>query len=130
MIAFNKSDLYKLRWLLFALFICLRLIYLDADPPEYLNWAWGEWVDPGSYSYNARNKVLFGTYELDDWNLMWVTPIPHLCTYTIFKLFGVGFWQNNLVPAIFSCATIFIFFFILRNSYHYFMLILELFYSD
>jgi len=114
---YNKGDWKKICWLLFALFIGLRLAFLDADPPEQLNWAWGEWVDAGNYSYNARNEVLFDKWELDDWNLMWVAPIPHWFTYLVFKLLGVGFWQNNLVPALFSCGTVLIFYFLLKQTY-------------
>ena len=114
---YHNGDWKKLFWFLFVLFIILRLAYLNADPPEQLNWAWGEWVDAGSYSYNARNKALFGTWELDDWNLMWVSPIPHWITYFIFTLLGVGFWQNNMVPALFSIGTVFVFYHLLRIAY-------------
>jgi Dolichyl-phosphate-mannose-protein mannosyltransferase len=124
MILYKQGDWKKICWLLFALFIGIRFLFLDADPPEQLNWAWGEWVDAGSYSYNARNKVLFGTWELDDWNLMWVSPIPHWCTYAVFRLFGVGFWQNNLVPALFSNATVIVFFYLLRQWYPIFFVYL------
>lgn len=116
LLLYKKGDWKKLIWLSFALFIALRIIFLDADPPEHLNWAWGEWVDAGSYSYNARNKVLFGKWELDDWNLMWVAPIGHWVSYLLFKLLGVGFWQNNLVPAFFSSLTVILFYFLLKTA--------------
>lgn len=98
----TKKSVLLLTIFLFLALLCLRLLHLPADPPETLSASAGPYGDPGGYAYNARNKVLFGTWELDGFNPMYHTLIPHFVTYLIFKLFGVGIVQMNLVPVLFS----------------------------
>jgi len=89
--------------LLFLLFLSLRVIHLSADPPDNLSLeSGGEYGDPGNYALNARNKVLFGQWQIDDFAGMYVVPVPHFVTYGSFLVFGVGIWQMNLVPLFFS----------------------------
>lgn len=93
----------------------LKFINLDADPPPFMSVA--EYGDPAQYAYNARNKVLFGEWEIDDkWNLMWLTIIPHSFTYLSFKLFGVSYKSMNLVPLVFSFFILIVCYLILRES--------------
>ncbi len=58
--------------------------------------------DPGAYVINARNKIVFDKWEMDQWNIMHISPLPHYITYLLFAVLGVGILQMNLVPAIFS----------------------------
>ncbi len=89
--------------LLFLLFVSLRVIHLSADPPDNLSLeSCGEYGDPGNYAFNARNKVLFGQWQIDDFAPMYAVPLPHFVTYVFFAVFGVGIWQMNLVPLFFS----------------------------
>lgn len=89
--------------LLFLLFLSLRIIHLSADPPDNLSLeSGGEYGDPGNYALNARNKVLFGQWQIDEFAGMYVVPVPHFVTYGSFLVFGVGIWQMNLVPLFFS----------------------------
>jgi len=94
----KKTHLFLL--LIIILFLLsLRMIHPSADPPENLSMSGGPYGDPGGYAFNARNKVLFGQWEIDRMNSpLYSSPIPALLTYLSFKLFGVGFIQMNVVP--------------------------------
>lgn len=92
--------------LLFLLFVSLRIVHLSADPPDNLSLeSCGEYGDPGNYAFNAKNKVLFGQWQIDELAPMYVVPIPHFVTYAFFRVFGVGIWQLNLVPLFFSALS-------------------------
>lgn len=101
--------------LVFAFLFGLRLIHLGADPPADLSISMGYYGDPGGYAANARNKVVFGTWILDEWNFMHVSPLPHYLNTVLFRLFGTGIAQMNAVPALFSCGLLFLFFLTLRR---------------
>jgi len=102
---------------IFLLFISLRIINLSADPPNNLSVSsCGEYGDPGNYAFNARNKVLFGRWKIDEFNIMYISPIPHVFTYFSFVLFGTGICQMNLVPVFFSIL-IFILSYYLADKY-------------
>ena len=89
--------------LLFLVFLSLRIVHLAADPPDNLSLdSCSEYGDPGNYALNARNKVLFGRWQIDGFGGIYVVPIPVLVTYVSFLAFGVGIWQMNLVPLFFS----------------------------
>lgn len=93
----------------------LKFVHLDADPPPFMTVA--EFGDPAQYAYNARNKVLFGKWEIDEkWNLMWLTIIPHSFTYISFSIFGVSYKSMNLVPIFFSFLILIICYLILKET--------------
>ena len=97
--------------------LSLRMIHPAADPPENLSMSGGPYGDPGGYAFHARNKILFGQWEIDRMNSpLYTSPIPALLTYLSFKLFGVGFIQMNLIPLFFSCLAMIIVFFLLRRT--------------
>lgn len=75
----------------------------------------GYMSDPGSYVINARNKVVLGQWEMDMWNIMHVSPLPHYVTYLVFLLFGPGVGQMNLVPVIFSCLLLILMYFLFKK---------------
>jgi len=117
----------KVAFLILALFLILfsiRFIHLTADPPYDLSFSGGPYGDPGGYSFNARNKILFGRWEVDNYNPMYISIIPHYFTYAIFKIFGVGYAQKNLIPIIFSCFSIFFFFLLLKERFSSFYALL------
>ncbi len=104
-------------FLLFASLFLIRLVHLSADPPYNLSSSGGPYGDPGGYSFNARNRVLFGTWEVDDYNMMYLSFPPHLFTYLIFRFFGVGIAQQNLVPVLFSWGSLVVFFLLLKSRF-------------
>jgi len=115
---FSKKNLVFLSFALFVVLFGIRLIHLSADPPYNLSTSGGPYGDPGGYSFNARNKILFRTWEVDDYNMMYLSFPPHVATYFIFKLIGIGFSQMNLVPVLFSWLCLLFFFFILRGRFN------------
>ena len=93
-----KSDT---RWLLAALVLAatLRGLFPAADPP------WNPtvgivWHDEGAWVHNARNKALFGEWNLDAWNPMFIAPVFTALEYGSFALFGVGVKQARLMPEV------------------------------
>lgn len=103
--------------LLFAVLFSLRSIHLDADPPKTLDpISIGHLSDPGGYVFNARNKILYGTWKTDEWNLMYFNFLIHIITYIVFLVFGVGIAQMNAVPAVFSCLILIFIYLILKRT--------------
>mgnify|MGYP001099282251 CR=1 FL=1 len=100
----------------FGLLFLMRFIHLDADPPADLSKeSMGYMSDPGSYVINARNKIVLGQWEMDMWNIMHVSPLPHYLTYLVFFVFGPGVGQMNLVPVLFSCLLLILMYFLFRK---------------
>jgi hypothetical protein len=114
----RRKNSYLFLILIVVLFLLsLRMIHPSADPPENLSMSGGPYGDPGGYAFHARNKILFGQWEIDNMNSpLYSSPIPALLTYVSFKLFGVGFIQMNIVPILFSCLTMIFVFFLLRET--------------
>ena len=86
--------------------------------PYDLSKSGGPYGDPGGYSFNARNKLLYGTYEVDNYNMMYMSYLPHLATLWTFKVFGIGYAQMNLVPVFFSCLILIVFFLLLKERFN------------
>ncbi len=112
----QKMRVSLLVLLVFLFIFGLRWVNLGADPPKSLSTSMGYYSDPGGYVHNARNKILFGQWETDEWNHMHTSPIPHYVTYLIFLFFGIGIAQMNAVPALFSCLLLLILYFTLKKS--------------
>ncbi len=105
--------------LFFAALFLMRFIHLGADAPRDLDpLSPGYICDPGNYAFNARLKILTGEWKIDDWalNYIYITPIPHYITYLVFLVFGVGIAQMNVVPVLFSCLVLVLFYLILRRT--------------
>ena len=88
-----------------ALAILLRGIFPLADP------AWQVpvgvvWHDEGAWTHNARNMALFGVWETDRWNPMYLAPVFTALEYLSFRLFGVGLWQARLVSEALGVASV------------------------
>lgn len=88
-----------------ALCVLLRADDLTSDPPTDLEASGGYFADEGFWTHNARNKVLFGEFSLDEWNNMYASPLSHWPQYAVFRLLGVGLVQARLVPVLMSAAS-------------------------
>jgi hypothetical protein len=97
------------------------MVHLSADPPATLSASAGPYGDPAGYAYNARNKVVFGQWEMDKYNPMYISLIPHFLTYLSFSLFGVGTAQMNLVPILFSCLILVLLIFVVKKIFSFSM---------
>jgi len=113
----SKKTVIFVTFGLFLILFAVRFIHLSADPPYDLSKSGGPYGDPGGYSFNARNKLLYGTYEVDNYNMMYMSFLPHLVTLWTFKVFGIGFAQMNLVPVFFSCLILIVFFLLLKERF-------------
>jgi 4-amino-4-deoxy-L-arabinose transferase-like glycosyltransferase len=95
------SDLGRTRFaaLLLAIVLgglALRTVFPTADPPWHTP-VGIVWHDEGPWVHNARNRVLFGHWTLDQWNPMYLAPVFTGLEYASFASFGVGTWQARLV---------------------------------
>jgi 4-amino-4-deoxy-L-arabinose transferase-like glycosyltransferase len=94
-------------WLLLiaAIAILLRAIFPLADPPWQIP-VGVVWHDEGAWTHNARNMALFGTWETDRWNPMYLAPVFNALEYVSFRIFGVGLWQARLVSEVLGFASV------------------------
>ena len=88
-----------------AIAATLRGAFPTADPP-WQTTVGITWHDEGPWVHNARNKVLFGTWSLDEWNPMYLSPVFTGLEYVSFSLFGVGTWQARLVSQVMGFCSV------------------------
>ena len=88
-----------------AVAILLRGLFPLADPPWQIP-VGVVWHDEGAWTHNARNMALFGTWETDRWNPMYLAPVFNALEYVSFRLFGVGLWQARLVSEALGFASV------------------------
>lgn len=100
--------------LLFSLY--LRFNHLNADPPLNLSWSLGPFTDEGHVTINARNKLFFGEWRLDDFFRMGISSLVTFLTYLVFKIFGYGFAQARCIPILFSLSTLFLLFLVIKRE--------------
>jgi 4-amino-4-deoxy-L-arabinose transferase-like glycosyltransferase len=102
--------------LLIGTSLLFMLSHLDADPPLKLSYSQGLQFDAPSKCHNARNKVLFGRWDTDQWAPYLHSPIYTICQTMVFKLFGVGFAQMRIFPALLSAAGLLLLYLIVARS--------------
>jgi hypothetical protein len=98
-----------------VLMACLRLLALTADSPLAPFWLF----DEGHWVHNARNKLLFDEWVLDDFNQGLVTPVFTALTYLAFQVLGIGLWQARLVSALTGILTVIVFYYWLKKAWHW-----------
>lgn len=113
---FRPEYYYVLLVAILLLGAYLRLNHLRADPPSDLSWSLGPFTDEGAIGINARNKVFFGKWLMDDIFRMGVSPLLSFLYYIIFSLFDTGFIQMRILPVLLSLGTILIVFLILKKE--------------
>lgn len=91
----------RTRYLTLALLILMvgtgvRSVWLRADPPTVSVGI--VWHDEGAWVHSARNRALFGVWQTDNWNPVFLTPVFSALEYGAFSAFGVGTWQARTVP--------------------------------
>ena len=85
--------------LVLGLSAALRGVFPTADPP-WRTTVGVVWHDEGAWVHNARNKALFGSWRLDEWNPLFIAPVFTGLEYLSFELFGVGVRQARLVSEV------------------------------
>lgn len=109
----DKKFLTLLFFTFFIIFV-IRFAFLSADPPPNTHAHF--FTDEGWKTRNARNKVLFDKWSMDDHNNVRNSPLHHLGSYTSFTLFGTGLTQARLVSAVSGSLTIvFLYLFVRRG---------------
>ncbi|MEW5923009.1 MAG: hypothetical protein AB1746_03390 [Candidatus Zixiibacteriota bacterium] len=97
-ISSRHNDKYRIGiWLIIAVVSIVGLYIwlddLDADPPMYFDGqSQSLSTDPHHYSYFARNKTLFGQWEIFDssqWRVFEVTLVSAF-SYILFSMFGIS----------------------------------------
>ena len=88
-----------------AMAILLRGLFPVADPPWQIP-VGVVWHDEGAWTHNARNMALFGAWETDRWNPMYLAPVFNALEYVSFRIFGVGLWQARLVSELLGFASV------------------------
>ena len=86
--------------------LCLRVLWLNADPPTSLEWSIAPFTDEALYSHAARNRVLFGVPVLSDWDNRMVSPLFDGLAWGSFSLLGVGYPQLRLISVLLSTAAL------------------------
>jgi 4-amino-4-deoxy-L-arabinose transferase-like glycosyltransferase len=95
---------------LMVCFAVIRTIYLSADPPaaEISPYVSAFHNDEGWYVHNAVNRVLFGKWELGNYNLYLYTPGYTLMQWVAFYLFGVSPATARGINVLLSLLSIFL----------------------
>ncbi len=118
-IMLNKEFFFVI--ILLIIFSTMRLIFLRADPPAKHFMCYGVYLtDEGYRVTSARDRALFDLkYEtIYKFNKTVATSIViHFIYYVIFKIFGVGYLQIRIVPAILSIFSLIIFYLIVRKYF-------------
>jgi 4-amino-4-deoxy-L-arabinose transferase-like glycosyltransferase len=109
-------SLYIFLGVILLLGIYLRFSHLSADPPPDLSWSQGPYTDEGAIAINARNKVLWGEWKMDDFFRMGISSLLSFSYFFIFKLAGIGFIQIRILPVLLSLGTILLVFFQLKRE--------------
>jgi 4-amino-4-deoxy-L-arabinose transferase-like glycosyltransferase len=119
----GRADFFSSPYIVYSLLaiillssLYLRLHHLNADPPLNLSWSLGPFTDEGHVTINARNKLFFGEWRLDDFFRMGISALVTFLTYLIFKIFGYGFAQARCIPILFSLLTLFFLYLVIKKE--------------
>ncbi len=112
---FSQSDLVA-AGLILVVALLPRLLFLGADPPQDLQQAF--LFDEGLWSHNARNRVLFGRWIMDDHNPpLFMTPLYTLVLAATYQIAGVSLTTTRLVAAVSGSLTCVVLYLFLRSWY-------------
>jgi hypothetical protein len=100
----------------FSLIFIIRFAFLSADPPPDTHAHF--FTDEGWKTRNARNKVLFDKWVMDDHNNVRNSPLHHIGSYISFNLFGTGLTQARLVSAVSGSLTIIFLYLFVRRGWN------------
>ena len=93
----RKTTFFIFLLIFFSLLVFMRSARMIADPPSDLSWSGGYYGDESGYAQNARNKVIFGKWSLDDWKIHFFNPILVFFDYLSSRFFGPSFFSLRLV---------------------------------
>ncbi|MDQ2799001.1 MAG: glycosyltransferase family 39 protein [Armatimonadota bacterium] len=102
--------------LLLTALVLVRVIALDADTLPSLDWTSGIWTDEGFYTYHARNAILFGRGDLDEFHNQLLSPILDWVQRGVFAAFGVSLISARAISVVCSLFALGFFFDALRRT--------------
>ncbi len=102
--------------LLAAFLLCT---HLAADAPSDASDSAGLHFDPPSKCHNARNKVLFGDWVIDEWTPFIHSPVQTLLQAGIFSVAGTGSAQMRLLSVVASLLSLLLIFVLTRKDFGY-----------
>lgn len=98
-----RGDLQALVLLLLVALLP-RLLFLDADPPSQVLGAFLS--DEGWWAQNARQRVLFGQWIMDDHNpALFAAPVYTAVVAAVYHYVGLGLAETRLASALAGTAT-------------------------
>ncbi len=102
----TKIIQYSLLAIILIAIMYLRFDNLNGDTPYGISSSQELSTDPPQYTSFARNKVLFGKWEIFGTRyITFVKNITTIAAYPIFKIFGTGRAQSNTVAVLFAFIT-------------------------
>ena len=103
--------------LVLAAILGARLCRLEADPPADLAVSTSIYTDAPAYTMFARMYVETGQISLfgDHRYPFFIKSTVTAAAIVVFKLFGVGLWQSNLVGVLFSFGALLLMFLFVRR---------------
>lgn len=104
----SKNIFFIVVLLIISISIFFRFYDLTMDPyPAKVSGA--AWIDEGQFIVNARNKVLFNEWKVENnyLNPMYMSPVHNYLVFISFKLLGVSTLSLRLVPAILGLISVF-----------------------
>ena len=117
---FGKGEKWgtKILWILVLFGVLLRFVALSSDPYTHLSWSAALLTDEGFYLHNARNLVLFGQPQLDDFQNRLIMPTLHLAQVGIFSALPFHLVTARLFTVLCSLLTLALFWLALRRAFN------------
>lgn len=98
--------------------IIIRFLWLEIDPPIYFSGISQDLLtDPYNFIHYARNKVLFGAWDIFDFP-RWITfkySLVSMLSYILFEIGGVSRLMTNLASMILNLSGLFFFVYGMRK---------------
>jgi hypothetical protein len=103
--------------LLLSLIVLVRARHLDADPPIGLSISSDVYTDPPQYTLFAKQFVKTGDFNpFHDYRFaLFLKSTVTVLAVVVFKLFGAGIVQSNLVGLLFAVGSLFLFYLFIRR---------------
>jgi hypothetical protein len=95
----------------------LRCVALDSDAYPRLSWSSALLTDEGFYLHNARNRVLFGHAQTDQFNNGLIMPLLDALQTGVFRLIGVSAVSARAISVALGLLTLPVFFDALRRAF-------------
>src|SRR5437868_13544232 len=97
--------------------VVLRCVALDSDAYPRLSWSSALLTDEGFYLHNARNRILFGKAQTDQFNNSLIMPLLDALQTGVFRLVGVSAVSARAISVVLGLLTLLVFGDALRRAF-------------